>query len=91
MKRVIILCILSFSVHAKDYGNILVSEIISIYDADTLRINIEGYPPIAGENISIRVNGVDAPEIRGKCDSEKIAAQKAREFTVQGKRLANPT
>jgi len=27
--------------------------------------------------------GVDAPEIRGKCASEKLAARKAKQFTVQ--------
>lgn len=34
-----------------------------------------------GENIPIRVNRIDTPEIRGKCDYEKHLAIKAREFT----------
>lgn len=79
---------LSFSAQAKGYGNVTVSEITSIYDADTFRVNIKDYPPIVGERVSIRVNGVDAPEIRGKCESEKIAAQKAKQFTVEALRSA---
>lgn len=79
---------LSFFAHAKDYGNVTVSEVTSIYDADTFRANIKGYPPIVGERMSIRVNGVDAPEIRGKCESEKIAAREAKQFTVEALRSA---
>ncbi|MCW8831420.1 MAG: thermonuclease family protein [Gammaproteobacteria bacterium] len=34
------------------------------------------------------MNGVDAAEIRGKCESEKIAAKKAKQFTVNALRSA---
>ena len=57
---ILLLCLLSFSVTAKDYGNATVSEVTSIYDADTFRVNISGYPPIIGERMPIRVLGVDA-------------------------------
>lgn len=59
-----------------------ISEITSIYDADTFRANIAGWPEIVGKRMSIRINGVDAPEIRGKCQAEKIAARKAKQHTV---------
>ena len=84
----LLLCLLSFSATAKNYGNATVTEVTSIYDADTFRVNLEGYPPIIGERIPIRVMGVDAPEIRGKCDSEKQLARKAKQFTVQALRSA---
>ena len=90
MKFVVFLfCFISTCVYAKTYGHITVSEVTSVYDADTFTVNIEGYPPIVGERVSIRVNGVDAPEIRGKCESEKIAARKAKQFTVEALRSAN--
>jgi len=54
----------------KLYGNALVSEVTSIYDADTFRATIQGWPSIIGERIPIRVNGIDAPEIKGKCRAE---------------------
>ena len=85
---ILILCLLSFSIHAKNYGNVTVSEVTSIYDADTFRVNIKGYPAIVGERVPVRVLGVDAPELRGKCESEKIQAREAKQFTVQALRSA---
>jgi len=74
---------------ALQYGTVTVSKVISVYDGDTFRVNIDSLPPIVGKNIPIRVNGVDTPEIRGKCQYEKNLALKARDF-VRG-RLANAT
>ena len=72
---------------APQYGTVTVSKLISVYDGDTFRVDIASLPPIVGKNIAIRVNGVDTPEIRGKCQYEKNLALKARDF-VRGK-LAN--
>jgi len=55
------------------YGDVLVSEVTSIYDADTFRVNIKHWPDVIGKHVSIRVLGVDAPEIRGKCASKNLA------------------
>ena len=84
----LLLCLLSFSATAKIYGNTTVTEVTSIYDADTFRVNLKGYPPIIGERIPVRVLGVDAPELRGKCDTEKLAARQAKQYTVQALRSA---
>ena len=35
--------------------------------------------PLFCENIPIRVSTIDAPEIRGKCDQEKILVKRARD------------
>jgi len=79
----ITLLIFSFSVNAKtNYGVALVSEVVSVYDADTFRVNIKGWPAVVGLNMPIRVNGIDAAEIRGKCLKEKALAKQARLFTV---------
>jgi micrococcal nuclease len=42
---------LTFSVNAKDknYGDVKVLEVTSIYDGDTFRANIESYPPVIGK------------------------------------------
>ena len=84
----ILLLSVSFAVQAKpQYGTVTVSKVISVYDGDTFRVNIDSLPPIVGKNIPIRVNGVDTPEIRGKCQYEKNLAFKARDFVKA--RLAN--
>ena len=70
-----------FSAHAApEYGTVIVSKVISVYDGDTFRVDIDSLPPIVGKNIPIRLNGVDTPEIRGKCQYEKDLALKARDF-----------
>jgi len=65
---------------APQYGTVTVSKVINVYDGDTFRVDINSLPPIVGKNIAIRVNGVDTPEIRGKCQYEKNLALKARDF-----------
>ena len=85
-----ILLFLTISLFAQakpQYGTVTVSKVISVYDGDTFRVNIDSLPPIVGKNIRIRVNGVDTPEIRGKCQYEKNLALKARDFVRA--RLAN--
>ena len=72
---------------ASEYGTVIVSKVISVYDGDTFRVDIDSLPPIVGKNIPIRLNGVDTPEIQGKCQYEKDLALKARDF-VRNK-LAN--
>ena len=70
-----------FSVHAApEYGTVTVSKVISVYDGDTFRVDIDSLSPIVGKNIRIRLNGVDTPEIQGKCQYEKDLALKARDF-----------
>ena len=91
MKKLFLLlpfCLGVFSVQAApEYGTVTVSKVISVYDGDTFRADIDSLPPIVGKNIPIRLNGVDTPEIRGKCQYEKDLALKARDF-VRNK-LAN--
>ena len=77
----ITLCLVMFSLQAApEYGTVIVSRVISVYDGDTFRVDIDSLPPIVGKNIPIRLNGVDTPEIRGKCKYEKDLAIKARDF-----------
>jgi len=68
---------------SKTYGNVEVKTITSIYDGDTFRADIKDWPPIVGSRIGIRVNGIDTPEIRGKCTKEKELARLAKQATVQ--------
>ena len=38
--------------------------------------------------MSIRINGIDTPELQGKCDKEKQLARLAKQFTVERLRAA---
>lgn len=60
-------------------GTVTVDELVRVYDGDTITVDIAEWPPVVGDDISIRVRGLDTPEIRGKCDSEKAMARAARD------------
>ena len=70
------------------YGDVVVSEIGTVYDGDTFFVNIASWPPIVGSHIGIRVNGVDTPEMKGDCQKEIQLARKAKQFTVNFLRTA---
>ena len=52
----------------------------SCYDGDTCKFDIPDVPDVFGKNLAVRIRGIDTPEIRGKCENEKIMAKKAKEF-----------
>ena len=67
---------------AAEFGSATVAEVRTIYDGDTFRVNIAGWPSVVGESMPVRIKGVDTPELRGKCQSEKDAARAAKQFSV---------
>ena len=48
------------------------------YDGDTVTFNLPRLHPIIGNKIAVRINGIDTPEIKGKCEKEKYNAQQAK-------------
>ncbi|WP_286694089.1 thermonuclease family protein [Spongiibacter sp. UBA1325] len=86
---VIFVSLLALGASAKEYGDVVVSEVRTIYDGDTFRANINGWPAVVGESMSIRIKGIDTPELRGKCQSEKEAARLAKQYSVAKLRAAN--
>ncbi|WP_317928615.1 thermonuclease family protein [Halioxenophilus sp. WMMB6] len=65
----------------KSYGHVTVDQVVGVYDGDTITVTVENWPSVIGDAIGVRVAGVDTPEIRGKCASEKALARSARELT----------
>ena len=66
LKTALAAAVMSFALHGeaisnKTYGSAVVTEVTSIYDGDTFRANLKGYPAIIGERIGIRINGIDTP------------------------------
>ena len=50
------------------------------YDADTVTFNVPNVHPIIGQKISVRVTGVDTPEIKTKNKCEKQKARTAKKL-----------
>lgn len=53
--------------------------VVSTIDGDTLKVTIPDVPDIFGKNLSIRIKGIDAPEIRATRLCEREAARKAKD------------
>ena len=73
---------------AKEYGSIIVSRVGTVIDGDSFKVDIDSWPEIVGKGITIRINGIDTPELRGKCEAEKQLARKAKQFAVEALRSA---
>jgi endonuclease YncB( thermonuclease family) len=57
--------------------------VIKVYDADT--ITIAARLPFADSplyRLSVRLNGIDTPEIKGKSEEEKEVAKQARDYVA---------
>lgn len=61
----------------------VISRIVRVYDGDTVYVDIDNWPSIVGENIGIRLNGIDTPEIRGTTPEVKAFAIIARDFLAE--------
>jgi len=94
MKKVMIaLYILGLLVFAStaiaEQQETMICNLVSVYDGDTFKCNIDGLHPIIGKNISIRLYGADTPEIRGKSEREKALAIDAKHYTLNALSNAN--
>lgn len=63
---------------AMGYGNFTNVECVSVYDGDTIKVNIKDLHPLVGKGITIRINGIDTPEMKGGCEKSKIMAKEAK-------------
>jgi micrococcal nuclease len=52
--------------------------VVRVIDGDTVVVNADIWPGIVVHEISVRVDGIDTPERRGKCDAEKQLAESAK-------------
>jgi len=65
------------------FKDVEIAKVTSVYDGDTFRVNIKGYPKIIGYRVPVRIRGIDTPELKSKNIQEKKLALKAKQFTVQ--------
>ena len=87
IKFIIVLFVFSISSYAgllKDieFDDVVVDKITSVYDGDTFRANIKDYPKIVGHRMSVRILGIDTPELKAKCKREKDLAINAKRLST---------
>jgi micrococcal nuclease len=58
------------------------AQVVSVYDGDTITVRARIW---LGQEVEtkVRLDGIDTPELRGKCKDEKELAKKARDFLVK--------
>jgi endonuclease YncB( thermonuclease family) len=80
MKILLALTLICFPLSAAEIFGPYEAEVVRIIDGDTIAVRAFTYP---GEIkiVSVRVEGVDTPELKGKCQKERELARKAKIFT----------
>ncbi len=58
-------------------------QIVEVYDGDTFKVDLPSQHPLFGDDISVRVLGIDTPELKGSSDEIKALAYKAKNRTQE--------
>jgi micrococcal nuclease len=58
----------------------VIATVVNVYDGDTLTVDAHPWPQVT-MRVSVRINGIDTPEIRGNCPREMDRAQQAQHRT----------
>jgi endonuclease YncB( thermonuclease family) len=64
----------------KDIFILTSNQVVDVYDGDTFKIDLPSMHPLFGDDLSIRLFGVDTPEMRGTTDEVKALAMQAQEL-----------
>jgi endonuclease YncB( thermonuclease family) len=56
-------------------------QVVDVYDGDTFKIDLPSMHPLFGDDLSIRLFGVDTPEMKGTSDEVKALAMQAQQVT----------
>ncbi|WP_337747463.1 thermonuclease family protein [Victivallis vadensis] len=56
---------------SKLYPDVKVSRLLQILDGDTFACDIDEHSAIAGKNISIRLRGINTPELKSRNEEER--------------------
>lgn len=60
-----------------------ITSIASIYDGDTIHVNIAGWPPVIGHDVGVRIRGIDTPEMHDKRPEIRVKAIGARSYVMK--------
>lgn len=53
-------------------------KVVSVYDGDTIFVDVPGVHPLFGKRVGVRVYGIDTPERTGQAPCEKSKAMEAK-------------
>ena len=70
-----LLLLIPFPTFATNFPNVTYHR---CYDGDTCTFTLPGVHLLFGEKISVRIAGIDTPEIKGTCQQETALAMQAR-------------
>jgi endonuclease YncB( thermonuclease family) len=77
IKIIIILLLLISRAYGDDFHDV---EFVKNYDGDTITVNLACDIPLFCDNVKVRVDGIDTPEIRTKSKCEALKALEAKAF-----------
>lgn len=60
-----------------------ISSIASIYDGDTIHVNIDNWPPVIGHDVGVRIRGIDTPEMHDSRPEIRAKAIEARNYVMK--------
>ena len=76
----VVIFLMSVPAHAEEYDERRSVQFVSNYDGDTITVNVPGWPPIIGQGISVRIFGIDTPEMHDRRVSVHAVAVQARDL-----------
>lgn len=77
--RIIIYCIMMLALAAPCRAFELSAVVVSVYDGDTLTVDVPDVPAVFGDDVGVRVLGIDTPEMRGGTPETRRLAVQARD------------
>ncbi len=75
---ILIVLALPFPALADPIPGPITAHVVSVYDGDTITVAAVPWPGVT-IRVGVRVEGIDTPEILGKCEAEKALAVRARD------------
>lgn len=77
IKALALVLLLAFSAHAETFTGPFPVKVTKVLDGDTVRVEIRlWFSQVLTE--TIRIEGIDAPELKAKCASEAEGAERAK-------------
>lgn len=75
---IVLLLLFTLPAHAAEIAGPVSANLVRVIDGDTVEADVHVWPGHT-VRVSVRLRGIDAPELRARCDAEKAAALDARD------------